>query len=66
MKEELPADGGDADTLLAEFNRAEVDDAALAVELQREGTRSFSKSWNDLMECIAFKSSNRQNDTDPI
>ncbi len=28
----------------------------LAAELQREGTRSFDKSWNDLMDCIASKS----------
>ncbi len=53
---ELPADGGDAEALLAEFARAGVDDAALAAELQREGTRSFDKSWNDLIDCIASKS----------
>jgi transaldolase len=52
----LPVDGGDADALLAEFARAGVDDAALAAELQREGTRSFATSWNDLMDCIASKS----------
>ena len=52
----LPVDGGDADALLAEFARAGVDDAALAADLQREGTRSFATSWNDLMDCIASKS----------
>jgi len=36
--------------------RAGVDDAAIAAELQREGTQSFDKSWNDLMNCIASKS----------
>jgi glucose-6-phosphate isomerase len=52
----LPADGGDAEALVAEFARAGVEDAALAAELQREGTRSFGKSWDDLMACIASKS----------
>ena len=56
VKGELPADGGDAEALLAEFARAGVDDAALAAELQRDGTRSFDKSWNDLIDCIASKS----------
>jgi transaldolase len=56
VKSEWLADGGNAETLLAEFARAGVDDAALAAELQREGTRSFDKSWNDLMDCIASKS----------
>jgi len=56
VRGELPADGGDAEALLAEFARAEVDDSALAAELQREGTGSFDKSWNDLMDCIASKS----------
>lgn len=56
VKDELPADGGDAERLLAEFARAGVDDAAFAAELQREGTSSFDKSWNDLMDCIVSKS----------
>ncbi len=56
LKSELPADGGEAEALLAEFTGAGVDDAALAAELQREGTRSFEESWNDLMACIASKS----------
>ena len=55
VKGALPADGGDADALLAEFARAGVADAALAAELQREGARSFVTSWNDLMDCIASK-----------
>jgi transaldolase len=56
VRGELPAEGGDAEALLAEFARARVDDAALATQLQREGTGSFDKSWNDLMDCIASKS----------
>lgn len=52
---ELPTDGGDAEETLAEFARVGVDVAALATELQREGTRSFIKSWKDMMDCIASK-----------
>jgi transaldolase len=51
----LPADGGDAEVVIAQFARAGVDDVALAAELQDEGTRSFDTSWNDLMACIASK-----------
>ena len=52
----LPADGGDAEAILAEFARAGVDDGALAATLQREGAQSFAKSWNELIERIASKS----------
>lgn len=52
----LPVDGGDADQMLAEFTQAGVDHAALAAQLQREGTESFDKSWQDLLDCIAAKS----------
>ena len=52
----LPIDGGDAEALLAEFARAGVNGAALAAELQREGTAAFAKSWRDLMSHIAAKS----------
>lgn len=55
-KDVLPPDGGDAEDTLAEFTQAGVHDTALAAQLQREGTESFTKSWNDLMECLASKS----------
>ncbi|MES2365333.1 MAG: transaldolase [Pseudomonadota bacterium] len=55
VKGALPPAGGDAEVLLAEFTRAGVDHAALASELQREGARSFTQSWHDLMERIASK-----------
>jgi len=55
LRGELPADGGDAEAVLAEFAQAGVDVAALAERLLREGTRSFDTSWADLMECIASK-----------
>lgn len=56
VKDALPADGGDAEAVLAEFAQAGVDEAALAETLQREGAQSFAKSWNSLMDCIASKS----------
>src|SRR6266542_3694467 len=56
VKGALPTDGGDAEEMLGAFARAGVDDAALAAQLQREGTQSFDKSWKDLMDCIASKS----------
>ncbi len=52
---EMPADGGDAEAVLAEFAHAGVDDAALAERLLREGMQAFDTSWTDLMECIASK-----------
>ena len=56
VKGTLPDDGGDAEEVLAEFTQKGVDHAALADQLQREGTESFDKSWRDLMKCIAEKS----------
>jgi transaldolase len=52
----MPTDGGDAEAVLAQFKRAGVDVAALAMQLQREGAAAFSKSWGDLMGRIAAKS----------
>jgi transaldolase len=52
----MPADGGDAEKILADFARIGVDDAALAIQLQQDGTTSFSKSWSDLMAVIPSKS----------
>jgi transaldolase len=56
MSGELPAGGGDAEALLAEFTRSGVDLTALAGQLQREGARAFTKSWTDLLECLGSKS----------
>jgi transaldolase len=52
----MAEDGGHAESVLAEFEQAEVDVAALAADLQREGAEAFVKSWNGLLECIAAKS----------
>jgi transaldolase len=56
IKDVLPIDGGDAEDGLAEFTREGINDERLAADLQSEGTRSFNKSWNDLLACIASKS----------
>jgi transaldolase len=56
VKGALPVDGGSAEEVIAEFTRIGVDHAALADQLQREGTESFDKSWRDLMDCIVAKS----------
>jgi transaldolase len=52
----LPMDGGDCETVLAQFARAGVNVDALAAQLQDEGAKSFVKSLNDLLEVIASKS----------
>jgi transaldolase len=52
----MPEDGGDAEAVIAEFERAGVDVNALAEQLQREGAEAFSKSWNQLLDRIADKS----------
>jgi transaldolase len=52
----LPADGGDCETVLAEFAKAGVDIDTLATRLQEDGARSFAKSWDELMAVIASKS----------
>jgi transaldolase len=51
----LPSDGGEADSVLAAFRRAGVDDEALADRLQREGAESFDQSWKDLLDRLAAK-----------
>jgi len=52
----LPADGGDAEQVLAGFEAAGVDVAQLAARLQREGAEAFDKSWDELMKSIEAKS----------
>lgn len=51
----LPADGGEAESVLAEFATAGVDIAALAARLQKEGAHAFVHSWYALMNGIASK-----------
>jgi transaldolase len=50
--EEMPADGGDCDAVLAEFKAVGVDVDALAAKLQEEGAEAFDASWKDLLDHI--------------
>jgi transaldolase len=56
LKDAMPADGGDAETVLAEFAKAGVDIDKLAADLQTEGTEAFTKSWSELLGQIKDKS----------
>src|SRR5262245_11723265 len=53
----LPADGGDAEDVLATFASAGINVDALASQLQDEGAKSFVDSWRELMGVIGAKSS---------
>jgi transaldolase len=48
----VPADGGDAEDVLAEFGRAGIDVEALAERLQGEGKAAFVDSWDELLKSI--------------
>ncbi|CAB4244615.1 Transaldolase [Methylacidimicrobium sp. AP8] len=52
----LPADGGDASAVLAEFREAGIDVPALAERLQRDGADAFVASWKDLLRSLAERS----------
>jgi len=52
----MPADGGDAEEIIARFERAGIDCDKLATDLQREAAESFVKDWNELLASIASKS----------
>ena len=49
----MPADGGNAEQVLAEFEEAGIDVDALAARLQEEGKESFNKSWEELLKSIS-------------
>ena len=49
--------GGDTDTTLAQIADAGVHIDALALKLQQEGAEAFVKSWNQLLQRIAGKTS---------
>jgi transaldolase len=51
----LPADGGDAEEVLAEHRAAGVDVDGFAARLQDEGAEAFDESWTELNESIASK-----------
>lgn len=49
-------DCGNCEEVLNNFAQAGIDVEALAEQLQDEGTKSFVKSWNELMQSIEIKS----------
>ena len=51
----LPPNGGDAEQVLAAFQRAGFDLGQLTAQLQEEGAKSFVSSWKDLMATIETK-----------
>ena len=51
----LAVGGGDAESVIAEFHQLGIDDAALALRLQLEGTASFRASWDSLLAGIRNK-----------
>jgi transaldolase len=53
----LPADGGDADAMLARFTEAGVDLGEVAARLQRDGATSFVTAWNELTDQIKVQAS---------
>src|SRR5258707_7275820 len=48
----LPLDGGDRDTVFAQFAAVGVEVESLAAKLQSDGATAFVKSWNELMAGI--------------
>jgi transaldolase len=46
-----------SEELIQEFAAAGIDVADLASQLQEEGARSFTKSWDELMNVISSKAS---------
>jgi transaldolase len=51
----IRADGGDSESVLADFTKSGVDLAALAAKLQQDGASAFVSSWDSLMGVISSK-----------
>jgi transaldolase len=51
----LPRDGGDCETVLADFRKAGIDLEKLAADLQSQGAKSFDESWQNLLTAIDSK-----------
>jgi transaldolase len=49
----MDPDGGNCEQVLAQFEQAGIDVAALAARLQEEGKDSFAKSWDELLKSIS-------------
>ena len=52
----MAADGGDCESVLAQFEKAGIKIDSLATQLQEDGAKSFVKSWDELLAVIASKS----------
>ncbi len=52
----IPADGGDCESVIAQYQVAGVDIDAIAARLQGEVATSFVQSWNELLGVLATKS----------
>ena len=52
----MAPDGGDSESVLAQFLKAGINAGDLAAQLQDGGAKSFVKSWNELLEVIEQKS----------
>ena len=48
----VPADGGDCDEVLGQFESAGIGVQALAARLQEEGKEAFAKSWDEMLKSI--------------
>jgi transaldolase len=51
----LTTDGDTAEVTLRQFSESGIDIDALAAQLQDDGTKSFAKSWKDLIDVISSK-----------
>src|SRR5246127_56752 len=51
----LPRDGGDCETVLADFRKAGIDLEQLAADLQSQGAKTFDESWQNLLSAIESK-----------
>jgi len=48
----LPRDGGDCESVLAEFRKTGIDLDKLAADLQSQGAKAFDESWKKLIAAI--------------
>jgi transaldolase len=55
VKEPMLFDQSSVERILQQFSQAGIDVDALGLELQNQGTKSFVKSWTELMQVIAAK-----------
>jgi transaldolase len=51
----LPRDGGDCESVLADFRKAGIDLDKLAADLQSQGAKAFDESWKKLLDAIETK-----------